>query len=396
MSADSSQALLSYLEEDNFGVIPSAAMTEMRFTGESINHNTESTESQELRADRQVSDLVRTAVSAGGDANIEMSYAAHDALLAGAFMDTWQAAIAKTAQEIDISAASGQTATFTDDATSGAFTAVKAGQWLRFSGFTDPLNNGYVRVEKVTSVNVIDVSGLAFVNEVDQVDIAFDNDGSLFLGTTKKHFTLEKEFPDANAGSGEFISYSGCRVSQLELNVAVGSILTGRFGFLGLAGVPAAASVGTGARVAAATKSVLNAIDNVVGIRQAGAASTVSVQSFGVTLNNNPRSQNAVGSVAAIGIGLGRALVTGTLTAYFETRTMLEEYTGFTVSDFAFRLEDAAHNVYLLDLPRMKFSQGNVVAGGIDQDVVAEMAFTAYQHPTIGHTLSLHRFDVAA
>jgi len=393
MSADSSRALLSYLEEVTFGVTPASALKELRYTGESINHNTESTESQEIRSDRQVPDLVRTAISAGGDVNLELSYNGHDDLLAGAFMDGWDAAVAKTAQSIDISGSSGQTATFTDAATASAFANVVPGMWLNFSGFSNSSNDGYVRCDSKTSDNVIVVSGKSFTDESGETDIAFDNDGFIKVGTTKKSFTLEKEFPDANGGSGEFISFPGCRVSQLELSVAVGSILTGRFGFLGLKGVPAAATVGTGARVAAATKEVMNSIDNVTGIRQAAAASTLEIRSFGVTLNNNLRPQQAIGSDEAFGIGLGRALATGTMTAYFETRDLLEEYTNFTVSDFSFRLVDSAGNVYVLDMPRMKFSQGNVVAGGIDQDVMAEMAFTAYRNPTLGETLTLTKFD---
>jgi hypothetical protein len=320
------------MEEVTFGVIPAIALNELRFTGEGINHNTESTESQELRSDRQVPDLIRTAVSAGGDANIELSYNAHDDLIAGAFMDDWSTPVAKINQSIDISAASGLTATLTDVAPAAAFGGIAVGDWVKFDGFANAANNGYARRIAATSPSQGDFYGLSWVNETGQTDISIDSDGTVQLGTTKKSFVLEKEWPDANGGAGEFMSFTGMRVSMLELAIATGSILTGRFSFSGLGGTPAAATVGTGGRVAAAANSVLNSIDNITGILQNGAAlpATLDLSNISFSLNNNPRPQPAIGNVQAVGIGIGRALVTGTLTAYFETRAMLEEYTNFT------------------------------------------------------------------
>jgi len=82
-TADTSFSELLYCEETTIGTNPSSALTKVRFTGESLTFNSDTTDSQEIRSDRLVPDLIRTATSTSGDVNVEMSYGAHDDLIAG-------------------------------------------------------------------------------------------------------------------------------------------------------------------------------------------------------------------------------------------------------------------------------------------------------------------------
>ena len=91
--ADSSRAQLCYLAETTWGVTPVAAMTRMRFTGESLGFQIQNTTSREVRADRQVADLIQTGAEASGSVEVELSYGAHDALLAAALFSAWQAPV---------------------------------------------------------------------------------------------------------------------------------------------------------------------------------------------------------------------------------------------------------------------------------------------------------------
>ena len=390
-SADSSLAQLYYIEESTFGEVPSGPPTlkALRYTGESLEQTTGSTESQEIRSDRQVPDLIRNQVGAQGDVNVEMSYGAHDDLLAGAFMDDWSAAVDLSGEEIDVSSALATVCTYTDQNVSAdAFAGIEVGMWVRFGGFTNSGNNGYKRVTaKASDASITCVGDAVTANETGETDITIEQGGFLEVGTTKKSFVIEKLFSDVS----EYESYVGMRVGQLELNVATGAIVTGRFGFVGLGATPAGATVGDGSPTAAATNEVFNAIDNVQGIREGYSPVTLDLQSLSFTLNNNTRPQAALGSAQAVGIGIGRALIQGSIRAYFETRDIMESYTNFTASDFTFRLEDAAGNAYYFDMPQLKYSQGRRVIGGIDQDIIADMQFTAYLEPTSGKSLTCSR-----
>ena len=89
--ADSSQTQLYFVEETTWGTTPAAALKELRFTGESLGFNIETVTSNEIRADRQVSDLIQTNASASGAVNFELSYGAYDELIAAALFGDWTA-----------------------------------------------------------------------------------------------------------------------------------------------------------------------------------------------------------------------------------------------------------------------------------------------------------------
>ncbi len=52
----------------------------------------------------------------------------------------------------------------------------------------------------------------------------------LSIGTTKKPLTVEKTFTDLTTKA---LIYRGCLVSQMDLNVEYGSLITGKFSTMG-------------------------------------------------------------------------------------------------------------------------------------------------------------------
>ena len=82
--SDSNRILVSYVEEVTFGTTPATNQTTVRHTGEGLGADTTIAKSAEIRSDGQVADVKRTSQSASGDINIEMSYSAHDDLMASA------------------------------------------------------------------------------------------------------------------------------------------------------------------------------------------------------------------------------------------------------------------------------------------------------------------------
>lgn len=70
----------------------------------------------------------------------------------------------------------------------------------------------------------------------------------------------------------------------------------------------------------------------------------------------------------------------------------MDKYLAFTSSSVALRFQDTAGNVMVFDMPKIKYTSGKRVAGGINQDVLAEMGFTAFRDPTEGITFRIVRF----
>ena len=90
MFADSSLMQLAYIAETNWGVTPSTPVfTPLRVTGESLKINREGVVSEEIRADRSVSDIIQVGGSADGGFNFELSYGTFDDLLAGLLCSDW-------------------------------------------------------------------------------------------------------------------------------------------------------------------------------------------------------------------------------------------------------------------------------------------------------------------
>jgi len=384
--SDSSRVQLRFIEEVTFGEQPpnpgAAALNDMRFTGEALKQATEVTESQEIRSDRQVPDIVRTRVSSEGDVNIELSAASHDDILEGALFNTWGTLAPVTAQSIDVE---------TNDtfaASSGTpFANAVVGQWIFTSGFTDAANNGFFKIASIPIAGTDVTVEQVLVTEIGTGDEAVQGQ---FLpnGTVLKSYYLEKEFSDL---SNEFLQYHGCRVGQMTVTAAVGSILTGTFTFGGLGETGANATAGVGSPVTT-SGAVMNAIDNIAGLREGGVEGGLDIEQVQFTIQNNLRPQSKLGQVFARGIGAGRVNVSGTLRAYFESRTLFEKYLNFTISEFAFRAIDAAGAGYVFDFPQLKFTDGQVLAEGIDRDVFAQMSWSAYLDPTYSVTAGVTRF----
>lgn len=84
--------VLRYVKESTIGVTPATpALTQIRYTGESLNYNIENTKTNEIRPDRVESDLVQTSAQGGGDINFELSYDSFKEFLAGLFCSAWTA-----------------------------------------------------------------------------------------------------------------------------------------------------------------------------------------------------------------------------------------------------------------------------------------------------------------
>jgi len=75
--ASTSEGTLAYGVQVACGT-PTTALKELRFVSETLNLTAATTQSNEIRPNRNVSDLVRTSTSVGGDISVEFSYEVYD------------------------------------------------------------------------------------------------------------------------------------------------------------------------------------------------------------------------------------------------------------------------------------------------------------------------------
>jgi hypothetical protein len=96
MAISASKTRLAYVAETAWGQTPATPIFQnMRFTSESLNAEKQTVTSDEIRPDRNVSDVVQTSRMASGDINDEFSYGSFDDLFESALYSTWATDVLK-------------------------------------------------------------------------------------------------------------------------------------------------------------------------------------------------------------------------------------------------------------------------------------------------------------
>jgi hypothetical protein len=131
----------------------------------------------------------------------------------------------------------------------------------------------------------------------------------------------------------------------------------------------------------------------VLDIREGGLGTAASFEaiSLGLSIGDNLRARKIIGTVTPESFGSGTFDLTGTLTAFFETKAILDKYLAFTESELWAFIEDADGIVYVIEIPRVKYTTGARVASGQNTDIIADLAFSAFRDDVKGYTLRIHR-----
>lgn len=386
--SDANRVGLAYVVESTYGTTPSGPPTlkNLRFTSESLQKKTSTVTSQELRSDRNTTDLIRVDQNAGGDMQIEFSYSAYDDLMEYALLSdaTWPSAVDishNSGSDAITIATSGSNFTLTLTTTNwvalGLNATTSVGKWIRISGMTAAANNGYAKIVSVTTT-VLTVTQLAMsAGTQSSGSVAFRQMPEIKTGVTLKSMSIEKSYTDL---ASTFAVYTGMCIDGFSLDFAVGAVAKGSFSLIGKNEVSGSATVGTGTNTAAPTFSVMNTVDHISAFMEGGTA--LSITKLSLALKNNLRARGQIATLGAISIGTGAIEVTGSIEAYFTSNTLLDKYRNMTATSLALKIVDASSNAYVIDLPNVKFSDGKAVSTGINTDVFLTLNFTAIMHST--------------
>jgi hypothetical protein len=385
--ADSNRTQIAYVQESTWGVTPGSppTMKELRFTGESLNKNIQTIISDEIRSDRQIIDLIKTSQENAGAINFELSYATYDDFfLSALYASAWSTPLTTSATTISASSVDNSI-----NRASGSFITdgVVAGTFIKTAGFATAANNGFARVVSVTALKIV-LSGITLVTESAGATVTLKN-SYIRNGVTEKSLTLEKGFVDI----AQYISYTGMVVSKMSLGFNSQNKVTGSFDLMGKEAVIASSPLNS-TLVAANTNEIYNSVDNVSGVFEGGTivGSPNFVNQFTVDVVNNTRTKYAVGSASPIDLGVGKVDVTGTLKTYFGDAALYTKFINGTRTSLTIRLTDSANNTYIIDMPQVEYSEGDVPIPGNDQDIFATLGYRALRDPSYGFTIQICKF----
>lgn len=392
--ATANRAQLRYILESVFGTTPVAGNpNNLRMTGESLGYAITSDTSKEIRSDRQVTDLVLTGASASGGVNYELSYKEFDKLFEAAFMGTWAAFGTNgigAAVSLDLNSTAGTLTADVAPTGNNAFTNLAVGQWFRLNAPGDAADGAYLKVaSRTTTVITVDamtpLPGTGTRMDVAACTLATSR---LANGTTERSFTIERELGDV----GQFFRHRGMSLSKLSMSFQSGSIVAGSFDFMGKDAIRGVATGLPGSPIASETYDVMNAVNGVGNILENGAPLTGTfIKSLKFDLDNKLRARDAIGVLGAASIGAGTLEVKGEMEVYLSDGTMYDKFVNNTASSISWAAKDTSGNGYVLQFPKVKYSDAKVQAGGLDQDVMLSMPFTALMDPVTGKTILMDR-----
>ena len=269
------------------------------------------------------------------------------------------------------------------------------GQWLAIGGaaagqrFATAADNGWARV---TAIAAHDLSldhlpdGWAADDGADKTVRVFFGD-VLRNGVEEISFSIERDHADI----GQVLLFRGQMVRMARLTLATGRILEASFDLIGRDALRGTASFGTGDALPAGTAPVMNAVGDVVLVREGGGGAGI-VRQMTVEMDNNLRELKAVGTLGNVAIGVGDAAVGGTLEAYFQDGTLYDKYLAGTDTSLAFVIAEGAQ-AYVVTLPRVKLSGGRIEAGSRNGDCVLRFDLMGLRDPATGTSLQIDRLS---
>lgn len=254
-TADANYTALEYILESTFGVTPSPARTtRMRFTGESLAHEKATVTSEEIRSDRQRSDLIKVGAMASGPIQFELNQADYQPFfLAALGAAAWTTVNVTATTAIDL-------ATQTLTTTGAGFAGVPVGGFVKITGAAAPGNNGIKRVlAKDAGNNILTLAAGGVVATEASVSLTITaKDARNGVAQT---FMSWQRTVNSSDGMPYYQTYVGMAVDELALEVASKAIVKGTLTFKGKIGAAPESSINNTAGAFAAGTLTCGATD---------------------------------------------------------------------------------------------------------------------------------------
>lgn len=350
-----------------------------RFTQEKYSGTPETTESQQIRTDRMSSGQVVTGLNVEGGHNFELAVEeAIEDFLESAMFNTWDetAIVASRALTLDATARTitAVTGSFVDD-------GFEVGDLVELSAFATSGNNVPVMLTSVTDL-VLGYAGPTGMSSASEAAVV-TRCHKLTIGVTKKSLSIQKSFLDL---STKALIYRGCLVSQMELNIEYGSLISGSFDTNGndYDSADAASEFASYLEYIqdpATTNTLNGSVDmpfTVTNVTGSYVQDSFCIQSLKLNLQNNLTSQVCIGKAAPENYNPGTAQIGVEINSYLKDANWNLLDKKLTQAPFAvgFMVKNT-NGYYGFYLPAIQVSFEDPSSQGQNQDVSMEMKGTA-------------------
>jgi len=350
---------VTYKPETTYGVLPaqSAAQALRRVTS-SLNLSKDTFQSNEIRTDFQVADFRHGLRKVGGTIAGELSAKTYADFIAAALKKDFAAGVAISGASITVAGTSGA---WTLTRAAGSFLAdgVKIGDVVRLTaGAFNASNIGKnILVTGVTATVLTGrtLNGSALVAEGPIASATVTVIGKKTMvpqtGHTDKSFSIEHWFPDVPASE----VFSGCKVSKVSLAMPATGMSTISVELAGKDATAGAAQYFT----SPAPVTVTGTMAAVNGVVSVGGVSGGTITSMSIDIACGQSSEPGIGANVADQVASGRVVVTGQLTAKFDSTALRDAfYNESEISAYAvFTADNSAGSDFVaFSIGRLKLS----------------------------------------
>lgn len=355
---------VTYKEEVTYGVTPAAtAGQSIRRVTSSLDMTKDTYQSGEIRTDFQMADFRHGMRKVGGAINGELS--------AGTYKDFIAAALKKAyAATAPIAAAS-----FTIAGTAGAWTITRAaGSYLTdgvkigdvialTAGSFNAANiNKNIMVTALTATVltgiVLNASLLVAEGPIATATMTIRGKKSIIpqSGHTDKSYSIEHWYPDVPTSE----VFTGCKVSKVSFGLPPSGMATCNIEFMGKDSVTSVSQYFT-SPTAVTTTGTMAAVNGV--LRVAG-ATVANVTGLTIDIAAAQSGEPTVGSNTVAFQAAGRVIVTGQITATFDSTTLRDAF--YNETEISLFAAFTADNTALADF--VSFSMSRIKVGGASKD----------------------------
>lgn len=177
------------------------------------------------------------------------------------------------------------------------------------------------------------------------------------VGQTRHSYSFVRHFADIASLDKPYYIYRGVEINSMALTIAANAMITGVFSVIGQSQTTAADLAGLGTPTFPPASST-TPLDSFTGALTEGGTPIAVITEITLNLQNNIQPRFVVGSKDSILPSVGRSILTGQITAYFEDSRLVDKFLNETDSSIIFTLPDIAGNEQVYEIPRVKYTGG--------------------------------------
>lgn len=340
----------------------------LRRVASTLNLTKDTYQSEEIRSDRQISDFRHGIKRVTGNVSGEFSPDTYEELFEAAFRGTWAAAVTASQSDFTSVSADNTTSKFTFSAGNPVTKGFRVGDIIQFADLSDADNN--------TKNFVITAFGGSNNREVTvhpapdtmTADSAFTvaAQGQSLIVPSSSHVSRKFGFEIYNEDLDIARLFTECRVGGCNVALPATGLATVEFPIMGrdMEVYTAGDAPFFTSPTAATSTGIFAAVNGLLQV-QGTTIGVVTGLNFGLDLSGS--SEAVVGQNFVPEIFLGRANVTGQVTALFEDSTLINYFRNETeVSILAYLTTTSSSDTpaVSIHLPRVKFGGADVQTSG--------------------------------